>query len=195
MKSVRMLLVLGLAVASAPVVSGMKVPTSDVISYRIVATMRTGTMEKELNEGAAAGFRFQAVMGGETAVGGKEVVAVMSRPSTGGGSRYQYKLLATNKTGTMQKEMQAASDLGFEYRGQTVFESAFGGKEVVVILEKDTEGPSGGHIYRLLATTKTSTMEKELKEVGEAGFEVLGMTVGQTAMGGKELVTITRKKK
>jgi len=38
-------------------------------------------------------------------------------------------------------------------------------------------------------------MEKELKEVGDAGYEVLGMTVGQTAMGGKELVTITRKKK
>jgi hypothetical protein len=195
MKSFRILLALGLAVASAPIVSGMKGRSADAIEHRIVATLRTSTMEKELNEGAGAGFRFQAVMGGETAVGGKEVVAVMSRQTGGGGSRYQYKLLATNKTGTMQKEMQAASDLGFEYRGQTVFESAFGGKEVVVILEKDKEGPSGGHIYRLLATTKTSTMEKELKEVGDAGYEVLGMTVGQTAMGGKELVTITRKKK
>jgi len=75
-----------------------------------------------------------------------------------------------------------------------VFESAFGGKEVVVILEKDKEGPSGGYLYKLLATTKTSTMEKELKTIGDQGYEALGMTVGQTAMGGKELVTITRKK-
>ena len=37
-------------------------------------------------------------------------------------------------------------------------------------------------------------MEKELKGIGDQGFEVLGMTVGQTAMGGKEMVTITRKK-
>ena len=63
-----------------------------------------------------------------------------------------------------------------------------------MILEKDREGPSGGYLYRLLATTKTSTMEKELKAVGDQGYEVLGMTLGQTAVGGKELVTITRKK-
>jgi hypothetical protein len=37
-------------------------------------------------------------------------------------------------------------------------------------------------------------MEKELKAIGEQGYEVVGMTVGQTAMGGKELVTITRKR-
>jgi hypothetical protein len=190
-----MLLALGLAVASAPVVSGMKARAVDTIDYRVVATLKTSTMEKELNEGAAAGFRFQAVMGGETALGGKEVVAIMSRPTGGGGSRYEYKLLATNKTGTMQKEVSAASELGYEYRGQTVFESAFGGKEVVCILEKDKEGKSGGSVYRLLSTTKTSTMEKELKEVGDAGFEVVGMTIGQTAMGGKELVTIARKRK
>jgi hypothetical protein len=182
-----------LMIGGASGVVAMRGRAADTIDYRVVATLRTGTMEKELNDAAGAGFRFQAVMGGETAVGGKEVVAIVSRASGGGGSRYQYKLLATNKTSTMEKELQAASDAGYEYRGQTVFDSTFGGKEVVVILEKDKEGPSGGYLYKLLATTKTSTMEKELKAIGEQGYEVLGMTVGQTAMGGKELVTITRK--
>jgi hypothetical protein len=195
MKPIRLLFALTLAIVSASAVSGMKARTADVIEHRIVATMRTSTMEKELNQAAAAGFRFTAVMGGETAMGGKEVVAVVSRPPGGGGSRFEYKLLATNKTGTMQKEVQAASELGYEYRGQTVFESAFGGKEVVVILERDKESrTSGGYTYKLLATTKTSTMEKELQQMGAQGYEVVGMTVGQTAMGGKELVTITRKK-
>jgi hypothetical protein len=196
MKVTRILLAVSLSVMSASAVSGMRSRAGDAIDHRIVATMRTGTMEKELNQGAAAGFRFQAVMGGETALGGKEVVAVMSRPTGGGGSRYEYKLLATNKTGTMQSEVQAAAELGYEYRGQTVFESSFGGKEVVVILERDKESRTAAtYIYKLLATTKTSTMEKELKEIGDQGYEVVGMTVGQTAMGGKELVTITRKKK
>jgi hypothetical protein len=195
MKVSRMLFAVSLCVVSASAVSGMRSRPADAIDHRIVATMRTGTMEKELNEGAAAGFRFQAVMGGETAMGGKEVVAVMSRPNGGNAARYQYKLLATNKTGTMQKEMQDAAEMGYEFRGQTVFESAFGGKEVVVILERDKDArPANGYIYKLLATTKTSTMEKELKEMGEQGYEVVGMTVGQTAMGGKELVTITRRK-
>src|SRR5689334_17429948 len=196
MKVTRILLAVSLSVMSASAVSGMRSRAVDAIDHRIVATMRTGTMEKELNQGAAAGYRFQAVMGGETALGGKEVVAVMSRPTGGNASRYEYKLLATNKTGTMQKEVQDAAEMGYEYRGQTVFESSFGGKEVVVILERDKESRTAAtYIYKLLATTKTSTMEKELKEIGDQGYEVVGMTVGQTAMGGKELVTITRKKK
>src|SRR5262245_55135609 len=195
MKSLRILVALSLAVVSAPVISGMKARAVDTIDYRVVATLKTSTMEKELNEGAAAGYRFQAVMGGETAFGGKEVVAIMSRPTGGGGSHYEYKLLATNKTGTMQKEVTAASEQGFEYRGQTVFDSSFGGKEVVCIFEKDTDAKAGRSVYRLLATSKTSTMEKELKQVGDEGFEIVGMTIGQTALGGKELVAIARRRK
>ena len=84
--------------------------------------------------------------------------------------QYDYRLLATNKTSTMQKEMQEAGDAGFEYRGQTVFKSRFGGKEVVVILERDKDVKAvGGFEYKLMATKKTSTLQKELGEAGEAG--------------------------
>jgi hypothetical protein len=93
----------------------------------------------------------------------------------------------------MQKEMQQAGDEGFEYRGQTVFESAFGGREVCVILERDPSQPPRRFEYKLLATQRTSTMEKELREVGAQGFELLGMTVGKTAMGGNEIVCILRR--
>lgn len=165
-----------------------------VINHRVLATTRTSTLEKEMNEAADAGFRFTAVMGGETAIGGKEVVAVMSRVEAPH-ARYQYRLLATNRTSSMQKEIQEASELGFEYIGQTVFESVFGGKEVVCILERNADQRSAAaYQYRLLATTKTSTMQKELQDVGSSGFEVVGMTVGKTAMGGNELVTIVRRR-
>jgi hypothetical protein len=161
---------------------------------RVLATSKTSTMEKELNEAAEAGFRFVAVMGGDTAFGGSEVVVVMSRtPSEK--VRSQYKLLATGKTSTMQKELQEAGDNGFEYRGQTVFKSTFGGKEVVVILERDksVEQPTRFH-YRLVATKKTATLQKELGEAAAAGYEFIGMTVADTAMGGDEVVGILRKK-
>ena len=49
--------------------------------------------------------------------------------------------------------------------------------------------------YRVLATTKTATLEKELREAGAAGYEGRGITVSKTAMGGKELVAITRRAK
>jgi hypothetical protein len=165
---------------------------ASTLDYRVLATNKTSTMEKEMNEAAEAGFRFVSVMGGDTAVGGSEVVAVMSSGS-GVGGRFSYRLLATSRTSTMEKELQDASDAGFEYRGQTVFKSAFGGEEVVCILERDKDGDGRKWSYKLVATNKTSTLEKELREAGTSGYEVVGMTVAKTAIGGKELVAITRR--
>ena len=45
---------------------------SAAIDFRVLATTKTSSMERELNEAAEAGFRFQAVMGGDTALGGSE---------------------------------------------------------------------------------------------------------------------------
>jgi hypothetical protein len=163
-------------------------------AFRVLATSRTSTMEKELNEAAEAGFRFETVMGGETAVGGNETVIVMSR-SGGAAGRFAYKLIATNRTSTMQKELQEAADAGFTYRGQTVFNSTFGGQEVICILERDKDAPTTSAEYKLVATARTSTLEKELVQAGEAGFQIVGMTVGKTALGGKELVAILRRPK
>jgi hypothetical protein len=185
--------VVAVLVAGVPAVAAARdvQPTE----FRVLATSKTSTMEKEMNEAADAGFRFQAVMGGETAIGGKETVAIMSR-QTGVAQRYQYRLLATNRTSTMQKEMQEAADAGFLYRGQTVFDTLFGGKEVIIILERDADAAQEGvWEYRLLATSKTSTMQKELQEAGDAGYDVIGMTVADTAMRGKELVSILRRKR
>ena len=95
----------------------------------------------------------------------------------------------------MQKEMNEAADDGFDYNGQTVFESLLGGREVVVIMERDSAHPTKGDRYRLLATTKTSTMESELKDIGADGYVALAMTVAKTLVGGKELVTITRRRR
>jgi len=53
--------------------------TGQGIEYRVLATSKTSTMEKELNEAAEAGFRFRSAMGGETAFGGREAVVVMAR--------------------------------------------------------------------------------------------------------------------
>ena len=167
--------------------------TTATVQYRVLATNKTSTMQKEMQEAAEAGFRFGDVMGGDTAFGGSEVVVIMHRD--GSKDRFDYRLLATNKTSTMQKEMQEAGDAGFEYRGQTVFKSAFGGKEVVAILERPLDGQKvTKYEYRLLATKKTSTMQKELSEAGDGGFEFVGMTVAKTLVGGDEVVAILRRK-
>lgn len=181
---------------AAAVVASLQLPSpasAEQVDYRVLATSKTSTMEKELNAAAEQGFRFQAVMGGDTAVGGSEVVVVVSRPRGESKGRFGYKLLATSKTSTMEKELQQAADAGFEYRGQTVFKSTFGGDEVVCILERDKDEGSARSEYKLVATSRTGTLQKELLEAGSIGYQVMGMTVGNTAIGGKELVAIMRR--
>ena len=102
--------------------------------FLLLATSRTGTMEKELNDAGALGYRFAGTQGGETAFGGREVVVIMTLDPEG--RRYRYFLLATSRTGTMQKEMNEAPP-EYEFAGMTVFESRFGGREAAVILQAE----------------------------------------------------------
>lgn len=170
---------LGAAAAPAPAFS----QSHEAVQYKVLATSKTSTMQAEMQEASRDGYRYAGVMGGETSFGGSEVVVVMVKD--GAPERYDYRLLATSKTSTMQQEMQGAGNDGYEYRGQTVFSSAFGGDEVVVILERERTSPSKGRFeYRLLATKKTATLQKELSEAGAQGFTFVGMTVAQTAIGG-----------
>ena len=181
-----------LAAAAVVLCTVPSLAAQNQFGYRVLSTAKTSTMQKEMQEAADAGYRFAGVMGGETAIGGSEVVVVMSRRSDP--MAWEYRLLATNKTSTLQKELQEAGEAGFDYRGQTQFKSAFGGKEVVVILERPKD--AGARIrfqYQLLATTRTSTMQKELTDAAERGFEFVGLTVGKTAMGGDEVVSILRR--
>jgi hypothetical protein len=184
---------LGWVALVAVLATPLAVSAQDTTQYRVLATNKTSTMQKEMQAAGEAGFRFVSVMGGETSFGGKEVVVLMQHlPASG---RFEYRLLATSKTSTMQKELQEAADAGFEFVGQTVFESLFGGKEVAAILERNPEaGAKPQWEYKLIATKRTSTLQKELQELGDQGFQALGMTVGETAIGGGELVVITRRK-
>jgi hypothetical protein len=161
--------------------------------YRILSTTKTSTLEREMNEAADAEFEFGDAMGGQTAFGGKEgVVVMLKNTSLKVEQRLVYRLLATNKTSTMEKEMQQLGNEGFDYKGQTVFNSALGGQEIVVIMERDSAKPAKKIIYRLLATSKTSTMQKELNEAGGSGFRIVGMTVAKSAFGGSEVISILR---
>lgn len=170
------------------------VPAYAQEDVRVLAANKTSTMEKEMNEAAEAGYKFAGVMGGDTAFGGSEVVVLMTR-NPSGTSGYGYKLLATSRTSTMQKEIQEAGDAGFEFKGQTIFKSTFGGKEVVVVLERDKSvAQPTKYEYRLLATKKTSTLQKEVSEATAAGYAFVGMMVADTAIGGDEIVSILRKR-
>lgn len=161
--------------------------------YKLLATNRTTTMEKEMNDAAAEGYRFQEVISGDTFFGGSEALVVMIRPTDDFmKGRFAYQLLATTKTSTMQRELQVASDSGFEHVGQSVFKKTFG-TEVMVILERDNKVKPRLWDYKLLATRKTSTMQKEVMEAAAEGYQFVGFSTGSTFFGGNEVVTIMRR--
>ena len=91
--------------------------------------------------------------------------------------------------------MREAAREGFYYRGQTIYNSSFGGQEVVVIMERDLNAQEMSFDYTLLATKRTSTMEKELGDAGANGFSIVGMTVAETMFGGEELVAIMERQR
>jgi hypothetical protein len=110
-------------------------------------------------------------------------------PSTEG---YDYLLLATNRTSTMQNEMQEAAESGYAFVGVMGGDTSFGGSEVVVVMQRQADSVPRFE-YRLLATSKTSTMQKELQEAGDAGFHFRGQTVFGTTFGGDEPVVILER--
>ena len=99
----------------------------------------------------------------------------------------RFILLATNRTGTMEDELNAAGADGYRFVGTQGGETAFGGSEVVVIMERDPEGRR--YRYMLLATSRTGTMERELNGVPPE-FEVVGMTIFDSTFGGDESAVI-----
>jgi len=180
-------------VFSAPISAQQeRVAEDQVYDYLVLATTRTSAMEREMNEAADLGYRFQGVMGGDTAFGGSELVTLMMRGASAP-ARFSYRLLATNQTSTMQREMRQAGNEGYDYRSLTVYKSAFGGDEAIVIMENDSDAPSVRYEYLLLATSRTSTLQKELTDAGQQGFEAVGLSVGQTYFAGDEVLVVTRK--
>lgn len=191
-----------LAFHGASAQTSAKPPSEEVVEvsaakpqfeYKLLATNKTSTMTKEMNEAASAGYKFTEVISGDTFFGGSEALVVMVRERDGEHKpRYDYKLLATTKTATMQKELQEAGDAGYEHVGQSVFKKTFG-TEVMVILERDSQVKPKLWEYKLLATKKTSTMQKEILEAAEAGYQFVGFSSGSTFFGGDEVVTIMRR--
>ncbi|MFZ1700392.1 MAG: hypothetical protein WBO10_13465 [Pyrinomonadaceae bacterium] len=148
-----------------------KDPASDILQYKLLATTRTSTMQKELNEAAAQGYRI--LVGSPTS--GSEMALFLSRDGTVS-DPFQYKLLATTRTGTMQKEMNEAADAGYRLIPSSMIakKQLLGGVEIVMIMERPPK-PTKSYEYKLLATNRTSTLQKEAAEAKEAGFLIVGM--------------------
>jgi hypothetical protein len=157
----------------APVAAAQDTKVDPEHKYFLLAAKRTKTMEKELNEVADQGFR--VLVGSPTS--GTEMAVFMERVATPPDT-YKYKLLATTRTGTMNKELNEAAEGGWRLLPRTMISKVtpgpFGGVEIVVLLEK-APNETRKFEYKLLATTLTGTLQREVSEAIAAGYSLAGM--------------------
>jgi hypothetical protein len=141
------------------------------LKYKLLATIKTSTMQKEMDEVSSQGYRI--LVGSPTS--SAEMAVFLSLEGTPE-NPYKYKLLATTRTGTMQKELNEAAEGGFRLIPSTMIakQQLLGGNEIVMIMERPPKVVKE-YEYKLLATSRTSTLQKEVTEAQEAGFAIVGM--------------------
>ena len=188
-----------LACVFATLAAAGEVPVPPRIAPEVVGepfrllTADTSTLEKKLNEAAVQGYALAAMMGGQK--GSKDnIVVVMSRRPVAESRPVRYKVLATSGASMLQRELDAMGAFGFRYRGHSINETGFGGLEAIVILERDTADREAQYDYQLVAAPAASTLQAELNELSSMGFEVEGIIIAKTPLGGNEVVTILSRR-
>jgi hypothetical protein len=164
------------------------------IDYRLLDCRRTAELEKEIEQAASEGFRASLLV--KSVLVGNEMLAVMTREAgQSSGRHFQYRVLATSKTSTGEKEMNQAAAEGFYYKASTVQSTTFGGDQTIFLMEKDLASPPSSIDLKLLATTRINTMREELQAATNQGFRVEDIVYGATSWGGAETIAILSRPK
>jgi hypothetical protein len=150
---------------------GQAKKSEEDLQYKLLATTKTSTMQKELDETAAKGYRI--LVGSPTS--GSEMAVFLSREASAE-EPYKYKLLATTRTGTMQKELNEMAANGYRLLPRTMIakQQLIGPPEIVVLMERPPVVRKQ-YDYKLLATNLTGTLHKEVTETQAAGYVIVGM--------------------
>src|SRR5262245_9536024 len=116
--------------------------------YLVLATNRTSTMQTELDIAAKQGFRVVSGMAGDD-----EIIYLLERVPQPA-EPYRYRLLATERTSTMEGELNMWGRAGYRFLPQTTLHK---GSEIILLMEGDPELEGQRFEYQLLATHRTST--------------------------------------
>ena len=148
--------------------------------YHLTAVGRIATLETELNAAAQKGF---VVVPGTVTKAGDETI-VLSRRTPGSSERYSYRVLKSDDS--VENNLRDLASKGFSPVGAFLQQSGFGAMmsspttgSLHIVLQGPAEGAAVVPVRRarVLSTTKTSTMEKELNETAAKGFRVTGASL------------------
>lgn len=146
--------------AATGVAPGMEKP------IELIATSRTATLGKELAAAAARGFRLHSAAAAE------EYMFLMERQEAGA-SAADYLVVSTSKAETLQGEMNQAAAKGYQLHAFGVVGMTRGMMatfETTAVMEKRDRPPVE---YRVLATARAASFEKELLESAAQGWHLV----------------------
>lgn len=157
--------------------------------YRLLATRRISTLEKELNAVAAQGFVYSSLAGGETQHGGHETLVILMKDPSGNTQR-QYKVLQLNNMSVLYTRLRLLGAEGYRFCGKTLYTTERGQDGIVVILELDRSLPPVKYTYWVLNTEQTSATERGLNQAGKEGYSLLDTIVSKNVFGRTEVVSV-----
>jgi hypothetical protein len=114
----------------------------ETYQYKILATVKIDTMQKELSEMAKEGYRLlpRTIMTKRKMMGPPELLCALERePGASDKQRYEYEVLGTSKTSTLEKEILESRQKDFEVVGLTT------ANERTVIMEREFTGKAAVH--------------------------------------------------
>lgn len=145
-------------------------------NYLILSTKRIETMEKELDEVSAKGFR--VLYGAPTAT--VDMALFLERADRGKETPYKYKILATSRIKTMEKELNEIASQGYRILPRTIiFKQGFVTAEMVTVMERAPDA-NLAYEYKLVYAGKETKLQEKIDAARPAGFAPVTMiTLGE----------------
>ena len=150
-----------------------RVKIDDDQSYLVLSTKRIQTMEKELDEVAAKGFR--VLYGAPTQQ--FDMAILLKRVPEAAQSPYSYKLLATSRNKTMEKELNETAAQGYRLLPRTIiFKQGFFTAELTMLMEREAKSTKS-YEYKLVSAGKETKLHKKIDEAVAQGFSPVTMII------------------
>ncbi len=142
-------------------------------SYLVLSTKRIQTMEKELDEVAGKGFR--VLYGAPTQQ--YDMSILLERVPEPVSEPYSYKVLATSRLKTMEKELNDLAKQGYQLLPRTIiFKQGFITGELVMLMER-VPNSNKTYEYKLVQGRKEVKIHKEIDQAAPNGFLPVTMIV------------------
>ena len=144
-------------------------------SYKVLATRRASTLERELNAAAAVGYRLQTLtwrvggsLWGVVPLPGdrREMMAIVAR--TAQPARFSYRVVPArdHAESKLEARLNEAGEAGFRVREVGTS----------VILERDEAADPVAREFRVVTTSRIRTLEAEIAAAGRDGYRPVGLT-------------------